>query len=114
MQFSSRTRVGRGSFAQVVAGKAPAGLFQVVVDRLRPARIFFTLNVTDASWPAPGPAGSVDAWVHATDLDLESRLLAGLPIVNVFYERLGIDRLLATHVPDDPRPRCHLPWRSGW
>jgi transposase len=40
-----------------------------------------------------------------TDLDLETRLLAGLPIVNVFYDRLGIDRLLAEHVPDDPRLR---------
>jgi transposase len=43
--------------------------------------------------------------VDVTDLDLESRLLAALPIVNVFYDRLGIDRLLETHVPDDPRLR---------
>ena len=43
--------------------------------------------------------------MDVTDLDLETRLLAGLPIVNVFYERLGIDRLLEAHVPDDPRLR---------
>ena len=43
--------------------------------------------------------------MDVTDLDLQSRLLAGLPIVNVFYDRLGIDRLLETHVPDDPRLR---------
>ena len=41
--------------------------------------------------------------MDVTDLDLESRLLAGLPIVNVFYDRLGIDRLLDAHVPGDPR-----------
>jgi len=41
--------------------------------------------------------------VDVTDLGLESRLLGGLPIVNVFSDRLGIDRLLAAHVPDDPR-----------
>ncbi len=46
-----------------------------------------------------------DVVVDVTDLDLESRLLAGLPIVNVFYDRLGVDRLLAEHVPDDPRLR---------
>jgi transposase len=43
--------------------------------------------------------------VDVTDLDLESRLLAGLPIVNAFYDRLGIDRLLESHVPDDARLR---------
>jgi transposase len=43
--------------------------------------------------------------VDVTDLELQSRLLAGLPIVNVFYDRLGIDRLLATHVPGDGRLR---------
>ncbi len=43
--------------------------------------------------------------MDVTDLDLESRLLAGLPVVNVFYDRLGIDRLLEAHVPDDPRLR---------
>jgi len=43
--------------------------------------------------------------VDVTDLDLETRLLAGLPIVNAFYDRLGIDRLLEQHVPDDPRLR---------
>lgn len=43
--------------------------------------------------------------MDVTDLDLETRLLAGLPIVNAFYDRLGIDRLLETHVPDDPRLR---------
>jgi transposase len=43
--------------------------------------------------------------VDVTDLDLETRLLGGLPIVNVFYDRLGIDRLLEQHVPDDPRLR---------
>ena len=43
--------------------------------------------------------------MDVTDLDLETRLLAGLPIVNVFYDRLGIDRLLEQHVPDDPRLR---------
>ena len=43
--------------------------------------------------------------MDVTDLDLESRLLAGLPLVNVFYERLGIDRLLETHVPSDARLR---------
>ena len=34
---------------------------------------------------------------------LLARLLAGLPIVNVFYDRLGIDRLLETHVQGDGR-----------
>ena len=43
--------------------------------------------------------------MDVTDLDLETQLLGGLPIVNVFYERLGLDRLLETHVPDDPRLR---------
>ena len=43
--------------------------------------------------------------MDVTDLDLETRLLAGLPIVNAFYDRLGIDRLLEQHVPDDPRLR---------
>jgi transposase len=43
--------------------------------------------------------------VDVTDLKLESRLLAGLPIVNVFYDRLAIDRLLETHVPGDGRLR---------
>jgi transposase len=43
--------------------------------------------------------------VDVTDLELDSRLLGGLPIVNVFYDRLGIDRLLATHVPGDARLR---------
>jgi len=43
--------------------------------------------------------------VDVTDLDLQSRLLAGLPLVNAFYDRLGIDRLLEAHVPDDPRLR---------
>ncbi len=43
--------------------------------------------------------------MDVTEVDLESRPLAGLPIVNVFYDRLGIDRLLETHVPDDPRLR---------
>src|SRR5680860_1345215 len=51
--------------------------------------------------PPPGQ----DVAVDVTDLDLETRLLAGLPIVNAFYDRLGIDRLLETHVPDDPRLR---------
>jgi transposase len=43
--------------------------------------------------------------VDVTDLDLETRLLGGLPIVNVFYDRLGIDRLLEAHVPGDARLR---------
>ena len=43
--------------------------------------------------------------MDVTDLDLETRLLGGLPIVNAFYDRLGIDRLLEAHVPDDPRLR---------
>lgn len=43
--------------------------------------------------------------MDVTDLDLETRLLAGLPIVNAFYDRLGIDRLLEQHVPDDSRLR---------
>jgi transposase len=46
-----------------------------------------------------------DVAVDVTDLDLQSRLLAGLPIVNVFYDRLGIDRLMETHVPGDARLR---------
>jgi transposase len=46
-----------------------------------------------------------DVVVDVTDLELQSRLLAGLPIVNVFYDRLGIDRLLEQHVPGDPRLR---------
>jgi len=43
--------------------------------------------------------------VDVTDLELESRLLGGLPIVGVFYDRLGIDRLLEAHVPGDARLR---------
>jgi hypothetical protein len=43
--------------------------------------------------------------VDVTDLELESRLLGGLPIVNVFYERLGIDRRLEAHGPSDARLR---------
>jgi transposase len=43
--------------------------------------------------------------VDVTDLELESRLLGGLPLVNVFYDRLGIDRLLEAHVPGDARLR---------
>ncbi len=43
--------------------------------------------------------------MDVTDLDLESRLLGGLPLVNVFYDRLGIDRLLEAHVPGDARLR---------
>ncbi len=43
--------------------------------------------------------------MDVTDLDLETRLLGGLPIVNAFYDRLRIDQLLETHVPDDPRLR---------
>ena len=54
----------------------------------------------------PGSPTRQDVAVDVTDL--ESRLLAGLPIVNAFYDRLGIDQLLETHVPDDPRRR------SGW
>ena len=46
-----------------------------------------------------------DVAVDVTDLELDTRLLAGLPIVNAFYDRLGIDRLLESHVPDDPRLR---------
>ncbi len=43
--------------------------------------------------------------MDVTDLELETRLLAGLPIVNAFYDRLGIDRLLESHVPGDARLR---------
>ena len=43
--------------------------------------------------------------MDVTELDPETQLLGGLPLVNAFYERLGIDRLLETHVPDDPRLR---------
>jgi transposase len=43
--------------------------------------------------------------VDVTDLELESRLLGGLPLVNIFYDRLGIDRLLEAHVPGDARLR---------
>ena len=46
-----------------------------------------------------------DVAVDVTDLELDTRLLAGLPIVNAFYDRLGIDRLLDAHVPDDARLR---------
>ena len=34
-----------------------------------------------------------DVVVDVTDLDFQSRLLARLPIVNAFYDRLGIDLL---------------------
>ena len=50
--------------------------------------------------------------MDVTDLDLQSRLLGGLPLVNVFYDRLGIDRLLEQHVPDDPRLRV-IGWAQG-
>ncbi len=43
--------------------------------------------------------------MDVTDLELQSRLLGGLPIVNAFYDRLGIDRLLEAHVPGDGRLR---------
>jgi transposase len=49
--------------------------------------------------------GGQDGAVDVTELELESRLLAGLPIVNVFYDRLGIDRLLERYVPGDGRLR---------
>ncbi len=38
-------------------------------------------------------------------LSSSPRLLAGLPIVNVFYDWLGIDRLLEAHLPGDGRLR---------
>ena len=44
--------------------------------------------------------------MDVTDLELESRLLAGLPIVNVFYDWLGIDRLLEAH--------CRVTGAYGW
>ena len=43
--------------------------------------------------------------MDVTDLDLQTRLLGGLPIVNAFYDRLGIDRLLEAHVAGDARLR---------
>ncbi len=43
--------------------------------------------------------------MDVTDLALQTRLLGGLPIVNVFYDRLGIDRLLDAHVAGDTRLR---------
>jgi transposase len=43
--------------------------------------------------------------VDVTDLRLETQLFGGLPLVNVFYDRLGIDRLLDAHVPGDTRLR---------
>ncbi len=43
--------------------------------------------------------------MDVTDLELQSRLLGGLPIVNAFYDRLGIVRLLEAHVPGDGRLR---------
>jgi hypothetical protein len=52
--------------------------------------------------------------VDVTDLELESRLLGGLPIVNVFYDRLGIDRLLEAHVGDEPRLRVSPAAALGW
>ena len=43
--------------------------------------------------------------MDVTDLELETRMLGALPIVNVFYERLGIDRLLDSYVAGDTRLR---------
>jgi len=43
--------------------------------------------------------------VDVTDLQLQTRMLGALPIVNVFYQRLGIDRLLEAHVAGDTRLR---------
>ena len=40
--------------------------------------------------------------VDGIDLDLESLLLAGLPIVNTFSDRLGLDRRVEVLVSDDP------------
>jgi transposase len=51
------------------------------------------------------PFSGQDVAVDVTDLELESRLLGGLPIVNVFYDRLGLDRLLDRYVPGDGRLR---------
>jgi hypothetical protein len=43
--------------------------------------------------------------VDVADLDLETRQLGGLLIVNAFYDRLGIGRLLDAHVPGATRLR---------
>jgi hypothetical protein len=52
--------------------------------------------------------------VDVTDLRLETRLLGGLPLVNVFYDRLGIDRLLDAQCRVTPacgwRPRPRWGW----
>jgi hypothetical protein len=52
--------------------------------------------------------------VDVTDLELESRLLGGLPIVNVFYDRLGIDRLLEPTCRAMRACGCRLRRRWGW
>jgi hypothetical protein len=52
--------------------------------------------------------------VDVTDLDLETRLLGGLPIVNAFYDRLGIDQLLEPMCPTTHGCGCHRRQRSGW
>ena len=65
----------------------------------------FDYSVYVASAVSNVPPRCQDVAVDIADLDLETRLLAGLPIVNVFYDWLGIDRLLETHVPGDPRLR---------
>ena len=43
--------------------------------------------------------------MDVTDLDLDTQLLGALPIVNAFYERLGLDRLLDGYVAGDTRLR---------
>lgn len=65
----------------------------------------FATYTLQAQWATTSTSPGQDVAVDVTDVELKSRQLAGLPIVNVFYDRLGIDRLLETHVPDDARLR---------
>jgi transposase len=50
--------------------------------------------------------------MKSASLHLESTHIAGLPVVNYFFDRLGLDELLGRYVPHSDR-RCQLPPAVG-
>jgi transposase len=47
-------------------------------------------------------------WVAPEEIELVSRRIAGLPVVNAVLERLGFDELVASYLPE-PDSRCGTP-----
>jgi len=47
-------------------------------------------------------------WVAPEEIELASRRIAGLPVVNAVLCRLGFDELLRSHLPE-PDSRCQIP-----